>query len=88
MKQQALAMAAVQEAALANYWKATRRDEFFKSRELVVRRKEFFDVIEPFYLNAGKGRPTMGLERRLCIHFVSIGSIWLTRLARRRSTTA
>jgi transposase, IS5 family len=70
MKQQTLAMAADQEAAFANYGKATRRDEFLKTMELIVPWKELFDVIEPFYPKAGNGRPPIGLERMLRIHFV------------------
>ena len=70
MKQQTLAMAADQEAAFANYRKPTRRDEFLKTMELVVPWKELLDVTEPFYPNAGNGRPPIGLERMLRIHFV------------------
>ena len=70
MKQQTLAMAADQEAAFANYRKATRRDEFLKTMELIVPWKELFDVIEPYYPKAGNGRPPIGLERMLRIHFV------------------
>jgi len=70
MKQQTLAMAADQEAAFANYRKPTRRDEFLKTMELIVPWKELLDVIEPFYPKAGNGRPPIGLERMLRIHFV------------------
>jgi len=38
--------------------------------ERVVPWKELYALIEPFYSKAGKGRPTVGLERMLRIHFL------------------
>jgi IS5 family transposase len=68
MKQQTLAMAADQ--TFENYRKPTRRDEFLKTMEAIVPWSALCDVIEPHYPKAGNGRPPIGLERMLRIHFV------------------
>jgi IS5 family transposase len=70
MKQQTLAMAADQEAAFANYRKPTRRDEFLKTMESIVPWAALCEVIEPHYPKAGNGRPPIGLQRMLRIHFI------------------
>jgi IS5 family transposase len=63
-------MAADQEAAFANYRKPTRRDEFLKTMESIVPWAALCEVIEPHYPKAGNGRPPIGLERMLRIHFI------------------
>ena len=68
MKQQTLAMAADQ--TFENYRKPTRRDEFLKTMEAIVPWAALCEVIEPHYPKAGNGRPPIGLERMLRIHFV------------------
>lgn len=68
MKQQTLAMAADQ--SFENYRKPTRRDEFLKTMEAIVPWSALCAVIEPFYPKAGNGRPPIGLERMLRIHFI------------------
>src|SRR5664279_5624821 len=68
MKQQTLAMAADQ--TFENYRKPTRRDEFLKTMEAIVAWAALCEVIEPHYPKAGNGRPPVGLERMLRIHFV------------------
>ena len=68
MKQQTLAMAADQ--TFENYRKATRRDEFLKTMEAIVPWVALCEVIEPHYPKAGNGRPPIGLERMLRIHFI------------------
>ena len=68
MKQQTLAMAADQ--TFENYRKTTRRDEFLKTMESIVPWSALCDVIEPCYPKAGNGRPPIGLERMLRIHFI------------------
>lgn len=68
MKQQTLAMAADQ--TFENYRKPTRRDEFLKTMETVVPWSVLCEVIEPHYPKAGNGRPPIGLERMLRIHFI------------------
>jgi len=68
MKQQTLAMAADQ--SFQNYRKPTRRDEFLKTMEAIVPWAALCAVIEPHYPKAGNGRPPIGLERMLRIHFV------------------
>lgn len=70
MKQQTLAMAADREAVFANYRKPTRRDEFLKTMESIVPWAALCAVIEPYYPKAGNGRPPIGLERMLRIHFI------------------
>lgn len=68
MKQQTLAMAADQ--SFEAYRKPTRRDEFLKTMQAIVPWAVLCEVIEPFYPKAGHGRPPIGLERMLRIHFV------------------
>ncbi|MDO8768095.1 MAG: IS5 family transposase [Burkholderiaceae bacterium] len=68
MKQQTLAVAADQ--TFESYRKPTRRDEFLKTMKTIVPWKALCDVIEPHYPKAGNGRPPIGLERMLRIHFV------------------
>src|SRR5437867_13257376 len=68
MKQQTLAMAADQ--TFENYRKPTRRDEFLKTMEAIVPWAALCEVMEPHYPKAGNGRPPIGLERMLRIHFV------------------
>lgn len=68
MKNQTLAMAADQ--TLENYGKPTRRDEFLKTMEVIVRWAALCEVIEPHYPKAGNGRPPIGLKRMLRIHFI------------------
>ena len=68
MKQQTLAMVADQ--SFQAYRKPTRRDEFLKTMEAIVPWEALCEVIEPHYPKAGNGRPPIGLERMLRIHFV------------------
>jgi transposase, IS5 family len=70
MKQHTLAMASDQEASFANYRKPTRRDDFLKTMESIVPWAALCEVIEPHYPKAGNGRPPIGLERMLRIHFI------------------
>jgi len=53
-----------------NYRKPTRRDEFLKTMEAIVPWGALCEVIEPHYPKAGNGRPPIGLERMLRIHFI------------------
>jgi len=70
MKQQTLAMAADQEAGFERYRRPTRRDEFLATMESIVPWAELCAVIVPHYPKAGNGRPPIGLERMLRMHFV------------------
>ena len=70
MKQQTLAMAADQGAGYEHYRKPTRRDEFLKTMNAIVPWAALCEVIEPHYPKAGNGRPPIGLERMLRIHFI------------------
>jgi IS5 family transposase len=70
MKQRTLAMAADQESGYEQYRKLTRRDEFLKTMEAIVPWAALCEVIEPQYPKAGNGRPPIGLERMLRIHFI------------------
>ncbi len=53
-----------------NYRKPTRRDEFPKTMEAIVPWSALCEMIEPHYPKAGNGRPPIGLERMLRIHFI------------------
>jgi IS5 family transposase len=70
MKQQTLAMAADQEAGFQRYSRPTRRDEFLQKMEVLVPWSELCSVIEPHYPKGVGGRPPVGLERMLRIHFL------------------
>jgi IS5 family transposase len=52
------------------YKKPTKREKFLAEMERIVPWKELYALIEPFYPKAGKGRPPVGLERMLRIHFL------------------
>jgi IS5 family transposase len=70
MKQQTLAMAADQEAEFERYRRPTKRDVFLATMQEIVPWQELCAVIEPHYPKAGNGRPPIGLERMLRMHFV------------------
>ncbi len=69
MKQQTLAMAADQ-SGYEQYRKRTRRDEFLATMEAIMPWEALCAVIEPHYPKVGNGRPPIGLERILRIHFI------------------
>lgn len=50
--------------------KPTRRDEFLKTMDALVPWSALCEEIDPYYPKAGNGRPPIGLERMLRIHFV------------------
>ena len=52
------------------YRKTTRRAAFLAEMEQIVPWKEFCALIEPAYPKPGNGRPPIGLERMLRIHFL------------------
>ena len=63
-------MAADQGAGFETRRKRTRRDEFLDTMNRIVPWTELCAVIEPYYPKRGNGRPLIGLERMLRIHFV------------------
>jgi IS5 family transposase len=70
MKQQTLAMAADQNSGFEQFRKPTRRDEFLATMNTITPWAEMCAVIEPFYPKGVGGRPPIGLERMLRIHFI------------------
>jgi transposase, IS5 family len=66
MPQQTLAMA----KGFERYSKPTRRAEFLATMEQMVPWAELCALIEPHYPKPGNGRPPVGLERMLRIHFL------------------
>ncbi len=68
MKQQTLAMA--QDQGFEQYRKPTRRDVFLETMDKIIPWSALCAVIEPHYPKAGNGRPPIGLERMLRIHFL------------------
>ena len=70
MKQQTLATAADQSAGFERYRKLTRRDEFLATMSTIVPWPALCDVIRPHYAKGVGGRPPIGLERMLRIHFI------------------
>lgn len=66
MRQQTLA-----EEGFERYRKPTRREQFLAEMEQVIPWRDLCKVIYPFYPNQqGAGRPPVGLERMLRIHFL------------------
>ena len=70
MKQKSLAMAADQGAGYERYRKRTRREEFLRVMDAIVPWAALCLVIEPHYPKGVGGRPPIGLQRMLRIHFV------------------
>ena len=70
MKQQTLAMAADLDNGFEHSRKPTRREEFLRTMQTIVPWAALCQVIEPHYPKAGNGRPPIGLERMLRIHFL------------------
>jgi len=70
MKQQTLAMAADQDSGLEQPRKPTRREEFLQAMDAIVPWAALCQVIKPHYPKASNGRPPIGLERMLRIHFL------------------
>lgn len=70
MNQQTLAMAEDQNASFEQHRKPTRRDVFLDTMHKIVPWKELCAIIEPHYPKRGNGRPPIGLERMLRIHFI------------------
>jgi IS5 family transposase len=70
MKQQTLAMAADQQSGFEQFRKPTRRDEFLSTMNAIMPWLDLCAVIEPFYPKGVGGRPPIGLERMLRIHFI------------------
>jgi len=68
MKQQTLAMAVDQ--GFERHRKPTRRDQFLETMNQVVPWEALCAVVEPHYPKKGNGRPPIGLERMLRIHFL------------------
>ena len=57
-------------AGFEKHAKLTRRAAFLAEMERVVPWRELCGVVEPFYPKAGNGRPPIGLERMLRLHFL------------------
>ena len=70
MKQKTLAMAADEGAGFERYRKPTRRDVFLTTMNEIVPWAQLCEVIEPHYAKGVGGRPPVGLERMLRMHFV------------------
>ena len=59
------------EGTFEQYRKPTRRERFLAEMDKIIPWRELCDVIEPFYPKAdGAGRPPIGIERMLRIHFL------------------
>jgi IS5 family transposase len=70
MKQQTLAMAEDQNANFERHRKPTGRDVFLDTMHKIVPWCALCAIIEPHYPKRGNGRPPIGLERMLRIHFI------------------
>jgi IS5 family transposase len=63
-------MAADQRASFETHRGRTRRDELLDTMNAIVPWAELCAVVEAHYPKRGNGRPTIGLERMLRIHFI------------------
>ena len=70
MKQQTLAMAADEGAGFEQYRRQTKRDVFLQTMNEIVPWTQLCEVVEPHYPKGEGGRPPIGLERMLRMHFV------------------
>lgn len=70
MKQQTLAMAADQGAGFEQDRRQTKRDVFLQTMNEIVPWTQLCEVVEPHYPKGEGGRPPIGLERMLRMHFV------------------
>ena len=57
-------------AGFEKHGKLTRRAAFLAEMEVVVPWRELCAVVEPHYPKRGNGRPPIGLERMLRLHFL------------------
>jgi len=57
-------------ASFDKHSKQTRRAKFLAEMDQVVPWRELCTVVEPFYPNGENGRPPIGLERMLRLHFL------------------
>lgn len=67
MKQQTLAM---EQEGFEQYRKPTRRDQFLEAMNRILPWEALCAVVEPHYPKKGNGRPPIGVERMLRIHFL------------------
>src|SRR5213593_3453204 len=58
------------QAEFADKKKITRREKFLTRMEALIPWVQLLAVIEPFYPKGERGRPPIGLERMLRIHFL------------------
>jgi len=58
------------QAEFADEKEITRREEFLTHMEAVIPWPKLLAVIEPFYPKGERGRPPIGLERRLRVNFL------------------
>ena len=70
MKQQTLAMAADQGAGFEQFRRRTKREDFLDAMNAIVPWAQLCEVIQPHYPKGVGGRPPIGLERMLRIHFI------------------
>lgn len=70
MKQKTLAMAADQGAGFEQYRRPTKRDVFLRTMNEIVPWAQLCEVIAPHYPKGVGGRPPIGLQRMLRMHFV------------------
>lgn len=70
MKQQTLSMAVDQGAGFERYGRPTRRDVSLQTMNEIVPGAQLCEVFGPHYPKSVGGRPPVGLERMLRMHFV------------------
>jgi IS5 family transposase len=70
MQESSMKQTTLAEGGFEKYGKTTRREAFLLEMDRVVPWAELCMLIEPYYPKAGRGRPPIGLERMLRLHFL------------------
>jgi transposase, IS5 family len=70
MRSEAMKQTTLAQGGFEKYGKTTRRAVFLEEMDRVVPWTELCALIEPHYPKAGNGRPPIGLERMLRLHFL------------------
>ena len=72
MKQRSFASLGLKSMDFSEHGRVTRKAKFLIEMDALVPWQALCELIEPHYPKAGNGRPPVGLERMLRIHFLQL----------------
>ena len=72
MKQRSCASVGLKSMDFSAHGRVTRKAKFLIEMDALMPWQALCELIEPHYLKAGNGRPPVGLERMLRIHFLQL----------------